>query len=629
MKSVVLKDFQYGTIDSVEATSIPNTASTKSLNWLTESTKIALRRGYARLGLTENTGTGSITGLIVGKKIGLSAETEIPFRKRGRKIEYYDAATDDWIETGSDLFPATAEDEDCSFANYFSVTGAQVWACSPKGTLIKIMTANPGDATDVYDSTKNTTGYISIKQNRMFMWDGKDRTGLRGSYIDKDEVTDFTQISGEAIGSAGSQTYSGTLAFKAADPDRTCLEVTFTDGTETFTDNFDGTLTGSLGGSGKINYTTGAYSVSFNGNAAGSVTATYRWEDSTANGIADFTKSGTRTAGQGFVLRQDDGGGVFRNLMSIGGTEYCLHDSKTWALTLTVDDTNATNLIYRDRVGIPNFRAAVETGDGVFYVDDTDQNDPHLRLLSFDVGGSEVVPKSVSKRLKLNNERVGKSFSGYTFDKAAIIEWGDYIVMACRTSDSTVNNRVFTYNKQTGAIDEHDYYASCFAIFNGTLIAGDSLSGNVYTLFSGYDDDESEISNYWEGALMDYGVSRLKAQKKIVVQGEIGPEQSMNVYVSIDRGSYTLVGTIEGNGTYVDTTQKVNVGSLTIGSGEVGGGGDGVTAYNYMREFRLSITHFQLIKIKFEAVALGYASVSTIEMKDIREKWAKVPIKYR
>jgi hypothetical protein len=315
--------------------------------------------------------------------------------------------------------------------------------------------------------------------------------------------------------------------------------------------------------------------------------------------------------------------------MSIGGTEYCLHDTKTWALTLTVDDTNATNLIYRDRVGIPNFRAAVETGDGVFYVDDTDQNDPHLRLLSFDVGGSEVVPKSVSKRLKLNNERVGKSFAGYTFDKAAIIEWGDYIVMACRTDDSTVNNRVFTYNKQTGAIDEHDYFVSCFAIYNGTLIAGDSLSGNVYTLFSGYDDDESEISNSWEGALMDYGASRLKAQKKIVIQGEIGPEQSLNVYVSIDRGSYTLVGTIEGSGTYVDTTQKVNVGSLTIGSGEAGGGGDGVTAYNYMREFRLNITHFQLIKVKFEATALGYASVSTIEMKDIREKWAKLAVKYR
>lgn len=627
MKSIVLKDWQFGTVDSVEDTSIPPTASSRSLNWVTEGTKIALRRGYARLGTTNNP-TGGITGLVVGKKIGLSGETEIPFRKRGRKIEYYDSATDDWVECGTDAFPVAAEDEDCSFATYYGLSGAQVWANSPNGTLIKIMTANPGSFTDMYDAAKNMLGHIAIKQNRMFCWDGKDRTGLRGSYLDKDEVTDFTQISGEAIGGAGA-TRTGTLAFKAGDADRTCLEVTFTDGTETFTDNLDGTLTGSAGGTGTINYTTGDYAITFASAPAAPVTATYRWEDSTANGIADFTYSGTRTAGQGFVFRQDDGGGVFRNLKSIGGTEYCLHDTKTWALTLSDDDTNATNFIYRDRVGIPNFRAAVETGEGIYYIDDTDQNDPHLRLLSFDQGGSEVVPRSVSKRLKLNNERIGKSLVGYLFDKAAIIEWGDYIVFACRTDDSAANNRVFVYNKQTGAIDEHDYFVSCFAIYGGTLIAGDSVTGNVYTLFSGYDDEEAEIYNYWEGSLNDFGLSRLKRLKKIVVQGEIGPEQTIKVSFAIDRGEFAEIGTISGSDSQVDTAQQVNVGNLTIGTGTVGGGGDGITAYNYMKEFTLNSDMFHLVKLRFEATRLGYASVSMIELKDIREKWAKVPVKYR
>jgi hypothetical protein len=371
------------------------------------------------------------------------------------------------------------------------------------------------------------------------------------------------------------------------------------------------------------------YSITFNAVAADSVTATYRWEDSNANGISDFTKSSPRTAGQGFVFRQDDGGGVFKNLLSIGGTEYCMHETKTWALTLSVDDTAATNLIYRDRVGIPNVRAAIETGDGVFYLDDTDQNDPHLRLLSFDTGGSEVVPKSVSKRLKLNNERIGKSFTGYLFDKSTIIEWGDYIVFACRTSDSTVNNRVFSYNKQTGAIDEHDYFASCFAVYNGALVAGDSATGNVYTLFSGFDDDGSYIANYWEGALNNFGTQRLKKQKKIVIQGEISTEQSMDVYVSVDRGAYTLIGTIEGDGTYVDRTSGVTIGSDMVGISEVGGGGTGSDAYNYMREFDMSVSKFQYVKLKFEAKELGYASVSTIEMKDVREKWSKLPQKYR
>lgn len=621
-KSVIYKNWAYGIIDSAEETSIPDTAASRSLNWVTESTKIALRRGYARLGTTENDNTYPITGLVVAKKVGLSATTEIPFRKRGRKLEYYDTATDDWVECGTDAFPVAALNDNVSFSNYVSVSGAQLWAGSSNMHPLKVMTANPGNYTDMTDTTKNAKGYIAIKQNRTFQWDGIDKTGLRGSYIDKDEVTDLTQISGEAAST------SGTLAFKAGDAQRTCCEVTFTDGTETFTDNLDGTLTGSLGGTGTINYTTGAYTLNFAG-VAGSVTATYRWEDSNANGISDYTKSAPRTAGQGFIFRQDDGGGTFRNLMSIGGTEYCLHDTKTWALTISDDDTNATNLIYRDRVGIPFFRAACETGDGVYYIDDTDQNDPHLRLLSFDMGGSEVIPKSVSKRLKLENERIGKSFTGYRFDRAALIEWGDFILIACRTSDSSVNNRVFTYNKQTGAIDEHDYFVSCFAIYGGTLIAGDSITGNVYTLFSGHDDDGSDVGNYWEGKLNDFGISRLKKQKKIVIQGEIGPEQSIEVYVSIDRGSYTLVGTISGNGSYVDTTQGVSVGRMTIGSGEVGGGGDDVLAYNYMREFRLAIDKFQLIKLKFTATALGYASVSTVEMKDIREKYNKLSVKYR
>jgi hypothetical protein len=40
--------------------------------------------------------------------------------------------------------------------------------------------------------------------------------------------------------------------------------VIFTDDVEVFSDNEDGTLTGSLGGSGTINYTSGAYSITFN-----------------------------------------------------------------------------------------------------------------------------------------------------------------------------------------------------------------------------------------------------------------------------------------------------------------------------------------------------------------------------
>lgn len=632
MKSVTLKDFSWGTINSIEAISIPDTASSKALNWTTASTKIALRGGYFRIGDTNNV-TGPITGLIVAKNVGLSATTETIFRKRGRKLEYYDLDTDDWIENGTDVFPVAGEDEHVSMQNYHSITGSQLHINAPLTGPFKVIVANPADITDLYDSAKNFKGHIRVKQNRTFLWNRggttKDSTGLYGSYLDKDEATSFTAITLEAIGALGATVYTGTLAFKAGDAQRTCFEVTFTDGTELFTDNLDGTLTGDQGGTGTINYTTGAYDITFAATTTVAVTADYRWEDSTSEGIVDFTKSTPRTAGQGFIFRQDTGGGKFQAIEAIGGTEYCMHESKTWALTLSTDDTEATNLTFRDRVGIPNFRASIETGDGVYYIDDTDSNDTHLRLMSFDSGGSEVIPKSVSKRLKYNNEKIGFSFSGYTFDQAATIEWGDYIVFACRTEDSSVNNRVFTYNKQTGAIDEHDYFVTCFAIYNGKLIAGDSVSGNVSTLFNGLDDDDSIIGNYWEGSLSNLSLERLKKQKKIVVQGEIGTEQGIKVSCSIDRGDFTEIGTILGSGTYVDTTNRVVVGAQLIGDGTIGGDTDGVEAYNYMREMSMPVGNFELIKLRFEAIGLGYASVSTIEHKDIRQKWHRIPNKYR
>lgn len=69
----------------------------------------------------------------------------------------------------------------------------------------------------------------------------------------------ITQIEGEVIGFGGENTYGFTLTetpVKAG-------SLSITDGEETFTDNGDGTLRGSEGGSATINYNTGAGSVTF------------------------------------------------------------------------------------------------------------------------------------------------------------------------------------------------------------------------------------------------------------------------------------------------------------------------------------------------------------------------------
>lgn len=89
--------------------------------------------------------------------------------------------------------------------------------------------------------------------------------------------TGTTDVSSESIGTGdGSQkTFSGSLT-------NDCIKkgtLSITDGTETFTDNGNGVLTGDAGGTGTINYASGAYSVTFNtapSNGA-SITADYTY----------------------------------------------------------------------------------------------------------------------------------------------------------------------------------------------------------------------------------------------------------------------------------------------------------------------------------------------------------------
>lgn len=641
MKELPITEFKNGLIDSIESSAIPRGTASKELNWLTQGVKIELRRGMEMLGTTENTGSGRITGLGVAIK---PDGTDVAIRTRKRKVEYLNTTTDDWVEIGTNILPAgvIADDalgEDISIQPYQNLTGYQVWLNSPNTGPYKIMTANIGSYTDL-NHANNYKGKMRIKQNRQFLWDRggttKDKINVYGSKLDVKDASDYTTITEEAIAGSG-VTRTGTLAFKAAGALRTCLSVTFTDGTETFTDNGDGTLTGSAGGTGTINYTSGAFSITFAASAT-TVTATYQWCDDSDGGIADFRFSSTRAAGEGFI-RLQGASGNFQNIASYNLSEYCFHETKTWKLIIANDDSTVDSVIFRDRVGIPNHRAMVETGDGIYYIDDTDQNNPHFRLMRLATMTADVIPTSISKARKLAEIEVGVDLSDYRFDRGVAIEFGDLVLFACRTSNSTTNNRVFIYNKVSKAFDIADYSVSCFAIYDGTLIAGDDISDNVFTLLSGTDDDQSYIANYWEGSLDDLDTRKMKRVVEIVMDGEIGPEQSLKVSMAVDNGPFVEIKSaedvtngkyaIEGDGYYVDKSQKVNVGSYTLGRGEIGGGGDGLEAYHYRRQFRISLDKFELVKIRFEAMRLGYVSVSEFVYHDVRIKWHKVANRYR
>lgn len=618
MRNKEFSNFKYGVIDRIEARTIPAEASSRSLNWLTKGDKIELVRGRFRLG-TENSGSGRISGLHVAYN---ALGTELLYKTYAQKIKYYSTTTSDWVEVGSNQLGSAADDQDISFANYHSLAGAQLWLNSPNSSIYKILTANPGSINDQYVAARNFKGYISIRQNRMVLWHRKqgtsvgtanviDRGGVYLSYID--DSAGYTTVTAEALASVA----SGTLG--AVTGDITCfgLKITHTASGETLTDNYDGTLTGSVSATGTINYATGAYTTTLSG--AG--TADYMHENATSGGIADFTKSGTRLAGEGALFRQDEGGPV-RRVLSLENVEYCFHERKLYQLTLTADDTNATNYQKREGTGIPADGAAVGTADGIYYLDDSDENDPQVRLLAFGESNDAIIPPSISLNIDL---------SDYRFNLAEMIEWGYYIVIACRTKDATKNNRLLLYNRLWKSWDFVDYYASKLAVYNGILHVGDSLSNNVYEIFSGLDDDGSVIGNYCEIVDTDLEIDGLKKVKRLVVQGEIGPDQEIEVFISYDNGAYVSVGTILGTGTYVDKSQSVAVGALTLGRGEIGGGGgDGaIPAYNYEREFVLRSDKFERCILKFVANELGYASVSTVKFKDIRHKGNKLPTKYR
>lgn len=629
-KEYYVKNFK-GLITRVEDESLKPGYASDSLNWLTLGDHIELRRGQTLMGASV-TGSGKITGLFVGTRYD---GTQIPIRTRARKVEYYDATTELWVETTTaNILPSAADGEDIAIDKYHSLAGGYAYLSSKNSSIYKLPFANPSSIVDL--SSTDHRGKIRIKQNRMFLWDRKDtnggfdQTGLYGAHIDKDELSDYTAVTAEigftgAVDGANKIYTKAPLTFKVGQPKRTCMYVsvyaTTGAGVETFRDDRDGNLVSNFGGTGTIDYATGNVAVTFfNAPTSGSVAADYYWEDSTSAGIADFSKSTPRTAGQGFVFRQDDGGADMQNLGSIGGVEYCFHSLKTWALNLSSDDTAATNLIYRARVGIPYWRAMAETGDGVYYVDATDQNEPAIRLLQIGYNNAEVVPTSISDNLIL---------TGYEFDAAVVFEWGTYICVACRTTGSTVNDTVFMYHKLWKLWDKFDFRASTFEIYNGGLIAGDSASNNVFKLFSDLTDEESEIPNSWTSGKDLLGMEGVKYANIFTVRGLIQDDQEYEIDFSYDNGAFVNVGTISGDGEYVDHGQRITVGSTVMGSTETGGGGTGIEASPYRREFRVNTPRFENIRVRFRATKVGYVSVSEYGWKDIRHKGRGISSQYQ
>lgn len=605
---------------------------TNGLNWIVTGAqnkegadKMELRRGYYLLGT--DAGAGKVTGL---RSIPKADGTELLYKTYLRKLEYYDTTAEDWTEVGTNIFPTAASGEDISIEPYESLAGAAGYLSSPNSSIYKIMPSSPDSYIDLVATSQK--GKIRINNNRMILWNNlsssgqQDNTGWWGSKIDKDTISDYTAVDDEVAdsGDGTTKTFTGTLAFKAAGAKRSCFAVIFTDGTETFNDDYSGVLTGDQGGTGTINYITGAYSITFNSapaNSTDNITVDYNWEDPTSGGIADFAFSATRVAGEGFYIPHGDGAGNAMSSEFFEGSYYLFHKDQAWKLTITANDDSATNLPYRHRVGVPNHRATVGSGEAIYYLDSSEEKagDVALRILELERLTGSVVPNNISPLIL---------FEDYRFDDAVLQEWGDYIVLACKTADTTENNRLFLYDRVLNMWSPpQDLQASCMEVYNGTLVAGDSTTKNAYQLFSGFDDDDSLIPNFIEMEITKAGVFGLKKTKRIVVEGEIQEDQQLKVYASYDRGDFVEVATVDGNGSYVDIGSDIAIGQVTIGQ-KVIGSGDVATANHYRLETKINSDNYNDIQLRFEATKIGYVSVYLYSLKDNRYKGRKSVQKY-
>lgn len=601
-----IKAFVSGIHNLISDELIPKDAASPSLGWLTRDGKIELM--YGRQAQGGEGAAGSTPNEHTAYKVD---GTAVRFRKVWNntvgKVQYLNGST--WTTVIDNL-----SDEVVSFSNYASLSGNFVYVTGPTDGLFKISVASPADYTDVYLSTKNFKGWSFIDKGRMTMWGvKKDPTGLYGSWIDGQDSTVYTTVTAEAVVAVE----SGTLAFKAGGSRRTCFGVviTHTGSSEVFTDDYNGALVGSAGGTGTINYTTGAFTIT---GQTGAGTADYQWEDVTAKGVADFSKSSTRLAGEGYVVRQDQGGDAIKVVIPYDGSYFSLKRFSAYKFTLDVEDVNPSNDLIRTDIGVETLRSAVGTSTGIVFLNTGNPTRPMLNILQRNPVGDNFLVEPLFPHFK---------FSDYVYTDVVLETWDKYIIVSARKS-SNENNRLLLCDMRDNTVDVAPYGGASFSKNAGFLYMGDPVSMTSYEMFTGFDDMSLPVTNEWISAGEKYGTDVLKRTKKYRFRGLISPDQDISVYISIDAGDYQLIGTILGSGDYVDYNSTSAIGTSFLGAEPVGGG-DQTLVYQFLMEIKVRVPKFRKRQIKFVANGIGYVAIQEITDFDIWQYQDKLPKQYR
>jgi len=610
-----IKVYAQGCHNLLDSEIIPTEAAQDENNWFCQDGRITLVNGKAVIGAS------GIAGTVTGHGFGYKADgSKVHFRKIGTKIQYLNGTT--W----TDIITGLTSTADYSFANYSSLAGTFMYATGTDG-LYKIHTANPGSYTDMYDAAKNYKGRSIIDKGRMLMWNlNFDKTALRGSWIDNATQTEVTN---EVLATAdGVQTvFTGTLAFKAGNPKATCYNIAINLNPSSVTsqdDNLGNFIAsgGTAGATGTINYTTGAYSLTFPVAPANTVQvrASYLHENTNEGGVTDFTSSAVRLAGEGFRVPQDEGGDPILNVLIGTGGYYSMKSQSAYLFNIDTTDLVISNEVFRKEIGLPTWRAAISTSKGIIFMNTANPEKPEFTILQKNTTGDAVEPFALFQHFK---------FANYNFDDCTLDTYNRYFVVACRTANATANDTILLCDQLNNTVDITSYAGRTFAKNDGILYMGSSINQSVYELYTGYDDDGYPINNFWTGKSETWGTNDLKKYRKLRLKGRISLEQSYAVYVDYDNDGFQLVGTVLGSGSYVDVSSPQSIGSNMVGA-EVVGGGEFSIIYPYYLEIKLKkVPKFRARTVKFVALGIGYVDVDSQMDMDIENYEGKLPAKYR
>lgn len=615
MSDRTIASFSHGTNNLLNPEIIPEDAAQDSVGWITRDGRLVLSYGRNIVG-NEGTTGGKISGIWFGYKVDGS---KVMYRKVSTKIQYLNVAT--W----TDIITGLTANADYTFTNYSSLAGAFTYVGGIDG-IWKIVNAFPASPINMTLASKNFCGHILIDKARMLLWGRtQDPTGLYGSHTDAQAVgTQYTAVTGESV------TTSGTLvAGHGGTKNLFGLVITVTVGGEVYTDNFLGVLKGSLGGAdGTINYITGAYTV----RAAG--TAVYSWEDSNALGVTDFSYSGTRLKGEGFILRQDTGGDAILNvLIGQDGVYYSEKSQSFYSLALDVTDLAPVNLVYRNNLGVPFYRAGIATNKGIVFMNTANPAKPEMTILQKSITTNNVEPIILFPHFR---------FANYDYSDCSMDTWERYVIVQCKTVGAVGNDTVLLCDLSTGIVDAIAYEGRCSATNAGNLYFGSTVTENVYQIFNGFDDVGKPVTNYWTSKADQYQMAtgfarslryqigeRLKKYRKEKIKGTIAPSQTLQVYVDCDGSEFQLVGTILGTGDYVDYSSPQTIGSSNLGVKQIGGDDNTIVAYPYFTEIKVKLPKFRTRTIKLVVTGVGYCDVQLISDWDILVFEQRLPSRFR